>query len=111
MARLVFFPIGNADSTLILLNDNRFLLKDFCNAPTNEDEDKRLNLEEELRSYLSEEGRDYFDVVMFTHADNDHVQGSKDFFWFDYSKELQGEQRIKIKELHVPATMILEKNL
>jgi hypothetical protein len=111
MAKLVFYPIGNADSTLIHLSDNRIILKDFCNASIDADEDNRVNLEEELRSYLSNEDRDFFDVVIFTHADNDHVLGSKDFFWFEHSSTYQGDNRIKIKELHVPATLILEPNL
>ena len=48
MAKLTFFPIGNADSTLIELADGRMILKDFCNYESAGEEDRRVRLDEEL---------------------------------------------------------------
>lgn len=105
MARLTFFPIGNADSTLIELNDERMILVDFCDE--NRD-DGRIPLGETLKAILKKKNRNWFDVVAFTHADDDHVHGAEDFFWLDYAKKYQDDNRIKIKELWVPACFILD---
>ena len=67
-----------------------------------------MQLDEELRSYLKKQGRDNFDIVAFSHADQDHIQGSDEFFWFEHAPEYQGDDRIKIKELWVPAALIIE---
>jgi hypothetical protein len=64
-----------------------------------------------LRDDLAETGRDYYDVVMFTHLDADHVCGSGEFFWFECATSRQGGERIKIKELWVPAAAIVETGL
>lgn len=105
MARLTFYPIGNADCTLIELNDNRTLLIDYCNENC---DDGRIKLDETLRATLKEQGRDYFDVVAFTHADDDHVHGAEEFFYFDYAKKYQSESRVKIRELWIPACFLLD---
>jgi hypothetical protein len=47
--------------------------------------------------------RDYYDVVYFTHLDDDHCCGSGHFFWLEHAAKYQGESRIKIDELWVPA--------
>ncbi|MBN1430616.1 MAG: hypothetical protein JXB07_19750 [Anaerolineae bacterium] len=111
MAKLTFFPIGNADSTLIHLNDGRLILQDFCNRPITEDHDTRVQLDEELRGYLAKQNRQDFDAVAFTHADSDHVDGAEDFFWFDHAAKYQDDDRILISELWVPACFILEAGL
>lgn len=111
MAKLIFYPVGNADSTLIHLADDRLILKDYCDAHSDDEDDKRIKLDEELQSYLEEQERDYFDVVAFSHADDDHVHGANGFFWLDHAKTYQGDERIQIRELWVPACFILETNL
>lgn len=105
LAQLTFYPIGNADCTLIELNDNRTLLIDYCNENC---DDGRIKLDETLKEALKEQGRDYFDVVAFTHADDDHVHGAEEFFYFDYAKKYQSDSRVKIDELWVPACFILD---
>jgi hypothetical protein len=42
-----------------------------------------FNLKKHLKDELSKEKRDYFDVVAFTHGDNDHICNSTEFFGLD----------------------------
>lgn len=111
-ARLTFHPLGNADCTRFDLADGRKLLLDYANmrnaADTN---DKRIDLPGELKADLRAVKRDYYDVVCFTHLDNDHCCDSSSFFWFDHAAKYQGEGRIKIKELWVPAAAICEEGV
>src|SRR5437762_1587445 len=99
MTTITFFPLGNADSTLLRLADGRMILKDYCNYESAGDEDRRVRLDEELRACLRDERRDEFDVVAFSHADDDHTHGAEDFFWLDYADAYQGPDRIPIPEL------------
>ncbi len=110
MAKMIFYPIGNADSTLIHLNDGRIILVDYCNKSLEED-DKRVNLEEEIKTYLKNQNLYSFDLVAFTHADDDHIQGAEDIFWLNHAVKYQGYGRIKIKTLVVPACFLLEVGL
>lgn len=107
---IVFYPVGNGDSVQIILNNGRRVLFDFCHRDKGEDtQTPEIDLKRRLRDELTAAGRDYFDVVAFTHADNDHIQGSTAFFWLDYADRYQGVDRIKIRELWVPAAMLLEE--
>lgn len=109
MAKLTFFPLGNADSCLIDLADGKKILFDFGDQKDRSDpKDKRIDLAEALRKDLEEADRDYFDMVAITHLDLDHVQGSAGFFWLEHAKKYQGDGRIKINELWVPAAVICE---
>jgi hypothetical protein len=81
--KITFFPLGNADCCRIDLKNGKKLLFDYANMKNNSDEnDLRVNLEATLKEDLYKEGKDYFDIVSFSHADKDHVYGSKDFFLF-----------------------------
>ena len=110
MAKVNFFPIGNADSTLVHLTDGRLLLFDYCNKSL-EENDKRVNLEEEIRKYLKEQNRKDIDLVSFTHADDDHIYGAENIFWLNHAYKYQGENKVKIKTLLVPASLLLEVGL
>lgn len=108
-ATLTFHPLGNADCTRIDLADGQKLLIDFADMRNPNDRfDKRIDLPTALKADLRAAGRDYFNVVCFTHLDDDHCCGSGDFFWLDHAAKYQGEGRIKIRELWVPAAAILE---
>jgi hypothetical protein len=112
MHKLTFYPLGNADSYLLELEKGKKILFDFANKRDPEDEaDKRIDLAAELRSILDESDRDYFDVVAFTHADDDHIHGASDFFYLEWADKYKNGDRIKIRELWVPAAMILEDGL
>lgn len=103
-----FFPIGNADTCLIELENGRRALFDFADMrnPDNQD-DLRCDLEQELRDCLGEDQE--IDVVAFTHLDTDHCARAKEVFHLEYAEKYQGEGRIKIKTMWVPATAILEE--
>jgi hypothetical protein len=108
--RVSFYPVGNGDTTQIVLSNGRRILLDFCHRPDAEDpKTPEIDLKARLKDELRKASRDDFDVVGFTHADLDHIQGSTDFFELRYAVAYQGKDRIKIKELWVPAAMLLEE--
>jgi hypothetical protein len=111
-ARLTFHPLGNADCTRFDLADGRKMLLDYANTRNADDpSDKRIDLPAELKADLRAAKRNYYDVVCFTHLDNDHCGGSESFFEFDWATKYQGNGRIKIKELWVPAAAICEEGV
>lgn len=112
MHKLTFFPLGNADCCLFDLDNKKKILFDYahCKDPENED-DLRIDLAAALKADLDKDKRDYYDVVAFTHADDDHIHGFSDFFYLEHAKKYQDEKRIKINELWVPAALIVEEGL
>ncbi len=112
MHKLTFYPLGNADCCLIQTSGNRVILIDYANMrDPNSLTDRRADLPALLKQALKDMGKDAFDVVAFSHVDNDHVCGAADFFYLEHAKKYQEGSRIKIKELWVPAAAILESNL
>jgi hypothetical protein len=108
--KITFFPLGNADCFRIDLANGRKLLIDYADKRDREDPyDKRVDLPDELRRDLGDAGRDYLDVVCFTHLDDDHVKGSSEFFWLRHAVCYQDKGRIKINELWVPAAAVTEE--
>lgn len=106
---LKFYPVGHGDTTQIILNNGRRVIFDFNHSTASENPERpEINLKAELNAELTAAGRDYFDVVAFTHSDLDHIQGSTDFFELQHAKKYQGNGRIKIQELWMPAAMLLE---
>lgn len=107
MHTLTFFPLGNADCCRINFESGRQMLIDYADMRcANDPTDKRIDLPAQLRKDLGD--RKYYDVVAFTHLDDDHVRGSSDFFYWKYAKEYQSDDRIKVNELWVPAAAIVE---
>jgi hypothetical protein len=105
-----FYPVGNGDTAQIVLANGRRILLDFCHRQKAEDPaTPEIDLKKTIRDELKAAKRDYFDVVAFTHADLDHIQGSTDFFELRHAAIYQGGDRIKISELWVPAAMLLEE--
>ena len=112
MHKLTFYPLGNADCCLIDLDGGKKMLFDYANMRNPEDEgDLRCDLPVLICENLEASSRDYFDVVAFTHLDEDHYKGATEFFWLDHAQKYQDEDRIKIKTLWVPAAMITETSL
>lgn len=111
-ATLTFHPLGNADCTRIDFADGRKMLVDYADMRNDRDPaDKRIDLPAELKADLRAAGRKDFDVVMFTHLDDDHCCGAGDFFRLEHALKYQGEGRPKIKELWVPAAAITEDGI
>lgn len=112
VAKVHFFPLGNADTLRIDLADDRKVLVDYADMLCRDDDDEqRCDLPEELRRDLAKARRNYYDAVCITHLDDDHCCGFGDFFWLEHAKVYQAEERIRIRELWVPAAAILEDGL
>jgi hypothetical protein len=110
MHKVRFYPVGNGDTSQIVLVNSKRLLFDFCHRTDGEDPDSPLiDLKKTLCGELKAAKRDYFDVVAFTHGDDDHISNSTEFFWLEHAAKYQDKERIKIKELWVPAGMLLEE--
>lgn len=110
MHKVTFFNIGNADSCLIQLENGRRAMFDFADmGDRNDRTDKRCDLEKELRNRM--DGDKEIDVVAFTHLDRDHVSRSTEVFHLEHAQKYQGEGRVKIGTLWVPAAAILEEGL
>lgn len=112
MHTVTFYPLGNADTSKIDLPNGRTLLFDYANTRDPDDPtDRRIDLAKQLRAELSKAGRKSFDVVAFTHLDDDHVTGAPDFFHLEHASKYQGDDRIEIDDLWVPAAAIIETGL
>ena len=110
MPKLIFHPLGNADSTLINLDNGKKILFDYAHMRSDEDKaDKRIDLPTELKKDLGK--RDYYDAVAFTHLDHDHVRRASEFFHLQHAAKYQGEGRIKMNEMWVPAGAITEEKV
>jgi hypothetical protein len=107
--QIIFYPVGNGDTSQVALSQGRRVLFDFCHRKQARNaETPEIDLKKRLKDELNAAGRDYFDVVAFTHADADHVQGSTEFFELQHAAKYQGSGRIKIKQLWIPAAMAME---
>jgi hypothetical protein len=112
MTQITFFPIGNADTSLIELNDGRRMLIDFADTkyPNNKD-DNKCDLTTLMRDDLDGSDFDSYHVVAFTHLDDDHCAKSPEYFWLEHAAKYQSKDRKKIDTLWVPATAITEEGL
>ncbi|MEQ8626043.1 hypothetical protein [Ekhidna sp.] len=100
-----FYPVGNGDSTLISLDNGKHILWDYAHMKDeNNEDDKRCNLPEELNKDVKGD----YDVVTFTHADRDHINRFSEYFYLEHASKYQGAGRKKIKELWVPASVLLD---
>ena len=105
MHQVIFYPVGNGDTSQIVLNNGKRILFDFRHQ---NGDSPSINLIDQLTKELKGANKDYFDIVAFTHGDKDHIENSTAFFELQHAEKYQGNGRIKIKELWVPAAMILE---
>jgi len=111
--KIIFYPVGNGDTSQIILENGKRILCDYRHLKASEAEESdcppEINLKKRLKKELEDADRDYFDVVAFTHGDKDHIANSTEFFELWHAKKYQGTGRIKINTLWVPAAMILEE--
>lgn len=112
MTNITFYPLNNADTTFIELPNGRTILVDYAHCKSGEEDcEPVIDLKETLLKKLRSLELKEIDTVLFTHADADHVRNASDFFWLEHAKAYQTDDRIKIKELWVPASFILEEGL
>jgi hypothetical protein len=110
MHKITFFPLGNADTCRIILENGKRILFDYADMKDPEDDDDlRCDLPALIREDLDEAGRKFFDVVAFTHLDEDHYKGASEFFWLEHDSKYQSKDRVKIKTMWVPAAVITEE--
>lgn len=111
MQRLTFYPLGNADCCLIETEKMKILF-DYANVKNIDDEtDLRIDLENAIRNKWIDGKRKDFDIVVFTHADDDHYKKFSELFYLEHAEKYQSDERIKIKELWVPAATICDDSL
>jgi hypothetical protein len=109
MPKLTFFPLGNADTCLIDLQNGKKILFDYAAMRNASDEDdKRIDLPAKLRADLKAAKKTAYDIVAITHLDDDHTHGAEEFFYLDHAAKYQGDDRIRITTLWVPAGVITE---
>ncbi|MDI7218768.1 hypothetical protein QMN07_14800 [Leptospira santarosai] len=107
--KVIFYPVGNGDTSQIVLENGKRILFDFRHLKKTEAGDgPEINLSKRLKQELKDSDKTEFDVVAFTHGDKDHIANSTEFFELLHAQKYQGDGRIKIKTLWVPAAMILE---
>jgi hypothetical protein len=110
MAKIIIYPLRNADCCLLRLDNDRLFAFDYADRRDPLDpEDKRIDLRQAFQEDVGFPDRDYVDVLAFTHGDDDHVHKASEVFWLDHAQIYQGDDRIKINELWVPAGMIVEE--
>lgn len=72
------------------------MLVDYADMRCTDDEDDvRCDLPQELRRDLAKARRNYFDAVCITHLDQDHCKGFGDFFWLGHAAKYQDDSRLK----------------
>lgn len=110
MHKVIFYPVGNGDTSQIILENGRRLLFDYRHLACGEEESRpEIDLAKRLKEELAAVKKKSFDVVAFSHGDDDHICGSTEFFELQHASKYQGSDRIKIDQLWVPAGMILEQ--
>jgi len=109
MHKMTFFPLGNADSCLIDLDNGKKILFDFGDEGDPEDlADKRIDLCATLRENMEDAGKASYDILAITHLDNDHTCRADTYFYLDHARKYQADDRFKIDVLWVPAGVITE---
>lgn len=110
MSKVTFYPLGNADCCLIRLDNDKLFVFDYADMHNPEDpDDKRMPLRAAFDEDIGWPQRKYVDVVAFTHGDDDHVCKAPERFWLEHAEKYQGDDRVKINELWVPAALIVEE--
>lgn len=110
MHEAIFYPIGNGDTCLIRLENEKRIAFDFADLhDPNDKDDKRMPLAKNFKEDIGWPKRKEIDVLAITHGDIDHVKGIPEVFWLDMAAKYQGEDRVKIKEMWVPAALIVEE--
>ena len=110
MPKLIFYPVDNADSCFIELDNKQLILIDYANLGDLENkEDLRIDLESEIKETLKQKNKDNIDVVAFTHLDRDHIGGASTLFYLEHAPKYQDNDRLKIDTLWIPASAILEE--
>ncbi len=73
----LFWPVGNGDSTSIIIDEDTMIQVDLNHLESSEEEeDSRISIIDELVDLLPEvDGKPYLAVFALTHPDQDHCRG------------------------------------
>jgi hypothetical protein len=92
------------------LDNDKLFVFDYADMNNPDDpDDKRVPLRAAFDEDIGWPDRNYVDVMAFTHGDDDHVCKAPERFWLEHAEKYQGEDRVKINELWVPAALIVEE--
>lgn len=98
MSLIKYYPVGNGDQSLILLNDNTSILMD-CNirqASVNGNDSKFYDVKKDLLNSIQRRNDNPFiDVFILTHGDCDHCRGYRDNFYQGDPKKYSDSNRKK----------------
>lgn len=109
MTTVKFYPVGNGDTSLITLQNGKHVLMDYRQHSLATDNTKpQFDIASDIKKNLTDAKKNSLEVLVFTHADKDHIEGSTEFFHLEYAKKYQENGRIKVDQLWVPAAMLLE---
>lgn len=102
-AKLIFFPVGNGDMTLIRLESGRAILIDVnIRVSADDPDDDTPDVAAKLRNRLKvdSQGRHYVDAFLSSHPDRDHCAGLRNHFHLgppdEWSKK---DDKILIREM------------
>lgn len=110
MAKIIFYPLGNADSALLFTDKDTIMAFDYAVSHNDADEcNKCIDLKKAFREDIGWPKRKHVDVFAVTHGDDDHIRGIRDNFWLEHAVKYQGEDRVKMSELWVPAALLTEE--
>ncbi|OPY48441.1 MAG: hypothetical protein A4E48_02744 [Methanosaeta sp. PtaU1.Bin060] len=117
-AAIIYFPVGNGDTSLIRLSDDTNILIDcnITNKSTEDDEEKWYDLKDHLLKILRKDERGIFHIDLFilTHPDQDHCRGFEDHFYIGDPNNLndsaKNNKKIFIDELWFTPRLFLPTN-
>ena len=98
------YPLGNAQTMQLELGNGKRMLFDYADMKPNnaETSDKRCSLPNEFYGVTK------FDVVMFTHAHEDHIKGASEYFNMEYL--YTEDEGVTIGELRLSAAFVAGSN-
>ena len=95
-----YYPLGNAQTMMLKLGNKKTMLFDFADVKSSNTDDKRWDIASEF------DGIESFDVVVFTHAHEDHIKGAADFFNMEYYKK--NDSGVQIRELWLSSAFVTD---